>query len=1156
MNHRESTLHELICLFEVPPSDTELPVLVAHLGEHAVLRAAAGTSITNDANAQYFYLLARVYELLGYSARHTPWLTSSQRFYWKKVGPFLDEAMLLTPPDSSYYAFLHGKHLLREAMTFTLDSKTADAGDGQTLLGQAEERFEYAASIEPDRTLRAIYRDAASIARTEARLRLFRRELQHRISKASKRPTSASLEGIVAYVSTFPGRESWAFPSSASGMNWPIQDALAEARYLYGKKEIYDDVVVFVADIRRKAENRGFGEEVLNEFEENILAFLESAASICKDAGLIVRAADSRVTLLRRRAEASLRHCIREFKAVQDREQTEGAALIERTAPSPQRLPAELLEALRSVRPDHEPDRVPSALLQGVRDLGLELDEQAKIFAESRTAWLLRSGSDRYLLRKAGDFLELVDLHKQQIPFSHRESETFRTYAMRVNETCELYTLAIHEIHRLLGSAAGWYEQITDKLASDRQAAANDAHLASLHVTTASILQELKGRNYPLLATLRDRRRYAWSLLEMFQMRNQSVRLGTLFSGQCQLVMANPFYQADQDVVDDPFLEVGADPIFQTTVDFLFRGAKGDANRYDFQQRALKTTRITIDQQERSLLIECRFLDLDHRTRHALISRLACHRSLALALEKFTDIFKAQLPGEIKTGTIQRLLVDIRQYFNDAVAALEASGDYPSKLIDGAGLEALHDYMKAIGQVLIGMNERQQHRPWESTYRGALSLFARAKKRLQEAGDVYLLPKGDDGGVRRDYIRYIDARIYTVEGFKAWYHAEEGRAAADYDKAAALFRESAGVFDELHDYRVATKARARAAHARSLATGVDAVRYKHLKEANALYAACADATGYQKTLEMLEEFAQEEVGTSSRKTGSAPPPSGGTVRPSPVVQQQLQKSMIGPYEVLAPIAEGGMAEVFRAAKNGGETVALKRLLAKYADDDEYITRFLREYENAKIVSHANVVDVYERGDDRGVPFFTMEYLDGESLAVQVLARQTFRPLEAIGIVKAVAEALDHAHAKGLVHRDLKPENVMLLKDGRIKVMDFGIAQNPKFSRITKKDEFIGTILYAAPEQLGMHPATPLSDLYSLGLIFYELLTGKSALLAMQRLTEDHPAPSAAVPDIPPSLDAIVLKLLARDPSRRYPTARDFIDALQAFVEANAVTLRL
>lgn len=1124
-----STLQDLILQFEVPLPDREFPDLVASLGEHARHRAA-----TTEDNANYFYLLARVYELLGYCARHTPWLSNSPKFYWQKAHEFIEQAMILAPIDSPHRVFLNGKLLLRDAMIFTLDAKSGDPRNSQELLTKAETMFNDAASRETRPALRYSYLDARTIARTELRQRTLRQELKALTNRGLKAWSPAALKAVQEKLKEFPSDAFWEFPSAAAGMPWPTQHALARARVLFARAHMLEDFTAFLRDAQKK-----YGQDhtkLIAEQDATILAGYDQSAQLCDDVGLIVRAAHTRVMKVRRSADAALRECVYEFTTVRKSDAEERMDLLDRAGPPRRLLPKDTLPILATVRPDHDRMTIPAELLQAFHEAGVRIKAGAAVVAETESSWVVSDGFDRYLLQSTNSYPEVIDLTKQPVAFSHAEAQIFKKYSDRVTQTCELYTEAIREIHRALGGAGKMYERMTQQLELDSRVVASDANLVSLHVTTSLILKELQSRNYPLLSTLRDRTRYAWSLLEMFQMRNGSVRLGTLFSGQCRLIMRNPTYDPAVDFVEDEFLEVGADPIFQTTVDFIFRGAKGEENRHDFQRRALKATRTTINQQEQTVLIESRYLDFDDDTRRALIARLACHRSLALALDQFTPIFVAQRAGELATATIKRYMKDISNHFNDAVASLEAAAKQPSQLIDRPGLDALHDYMKGIAQVLIGMNQQEErNRAWVATYRSALELLERAQKELSEAGDVYLLPQGV---IREEYLHYVEARILTVAGFRARYHE-------DYEQSAGLFEKSAVIFESLHDYRVATKARARATESKSYAEDAHEARYRRLKEANAMYAACGDALGYKTTSDRLQsDFPFEEASGTTAKivaelTHPLPPP-----LPPP---EEL--TVFGPFRNMTLIDVGGMGEIYRATR-GQQVVALKRLQDAFLRErnKEVIARFMREADTIRSLDHPNIVRVLESDIIDGVPYYTMEFLEGRTLKASIDTAERYTPRAAAVIAKEVALALEHSHERGIIHRDLKPGNVMILADGQIKIMDFGIAHNRDLSGITQPDSFIGTLEYAAPQQIESVQATESNDLYAVGVILYEMLTGTRAPNIWARLKAEHPSPSRIVPDTPPALDRIVAKLLARSPDDRYPNATDLIKDLVVFLD--------
>ena len=261
----------------------------------------------------------------------------------------------------------------------------------------------------------------------------------------------------------------------------------------------------------------------------------------------------------------------------------------------------------------------------------------------------------------------------------------------------------------------------------------------------------------------------------------------------------------------------------------------------------------------------------------------------------------------------------------------------------------------------------------------------------------------------------------------------------------------------------------------------------------------------------------------------------------------------GDYRLVEPLGRGGMASVYRVER-GSETYALKRPLPAFLDEPEFLERFLREAEIGRTLHHPNIVRILERGEVEGVPFFTMELVPGETLQALLLRNGALAPRLATQAVVQIAEALDYAHLKGVVHRDLKPSNVMVLPDGMVKVMDYGIARARRFDGLTVTGAFLGSPEYVAPETIEAKGADARSDLYSLGVIFYETLTGGRPFVAdtpfailQKHLTEVPAPPSARRPGVPEELDRIVVRLLSKAPEQRYAAAEDLVLDLRDFL---------
>jgi hypothetical protein len=265
----------------------------------------------------------------------------------------------------------------------------------------------------------------------------------------------------------------------------------------------------------------------------------------------------------------------------------------------------------------------------------------------------------------------------------------------------------------------------------------------------------------------------------------------------------------------------------------------------------------------------------------------------------------------------------------------------------------------------------------------------------------------------------------------------------------------------------------------------------------------------------------------------------------------------GDYRLVEPLGRGGMASVYRVER-GSEVYALKRPLPAFLEEPEFLERFLREAEIGRTLHHPNIVRILERGAVEGVPFFTMELVPGETLQALLQRGGAMEPRRATQAVVQIAEALDYAHLKGVVHRDLKPSNVMVLPDGGVKVMDYGIARARRFEGLTVTGAFLGSPEYVAPETIEAKGSDPRSDLYSLGVIFYETLTGTRPFLAdtpfailQKHLTEVPRPPSAARAAVPGELDRIVLRLLSKSADQRYQAAEELVLDLRDFLNRAA-----
>jgi serine/threonine-protein kinase len=268
---------------------------------------------------------------------------------------------------------------------------------------------------------------------------------------------------------------------------------------------------------------------------------------------------------------------------------------------------------------------------------------------------------------------------------------------------------------------------------------------------------------------------------------------------------------------------------------------------------------------------------------------------------------------------------------------------------------------------------------------------------------------------------------------------------------------------------------------------------------------------------------------------------------------EIGTSLGGRDRLLELLGQGGMATIFRALDTQlGREVAVKLLRPQYLRDPDFSSRFRQEAQNAASLSHPNVVTVYDYGEDPQGPFIVMEYVDGEDLASILRNNGALPPTQATRIAAAVARALAASHARGIVHRDVKPGNVLIGRDGRVKVVDFGIARAIAEAQMTMPGTTLGSVHYFSPEQARGEPATSESDIFSLGIVLYEMLTGgrpwegdSAASVALARLSGPVPDPALARGSIPPDLAAITRKALARLPGDRFASAAAMADALEA-----------
>jgi eukaryotic-like serine/threonine-protein kinase len=263
------------------------------------------------------------------------------------------------------------------------------------------------------------------------------------------------------------------------------------------------------------------------------------------------------------------------------------------------------------------------------------------------------------------------------------------------------------------------------------------------------------------------------------------------------------------------------------------------------------------------------------------------------------------------------------------------------------------------------------------------------------------------------------------------------------------------------------------------------------------------------------------------------------------------KRISGRYKIIEMIGGGGMANVYLVHDMIlDRDVALKMLRMDFANDEEFIRRFHREAQSATSLAHLNIVSIYDMGEEDGLYYIVMEYVDGQTLKQYIQQNAPLRVDEVIEIMKQLTSAISHAHQNHIVHRDIKPHNILIDRKGNVKITDFGIAMALSATSITQTNSVLGSVHYLSPEQARGGTANKKSDIYSLGIVFFELLTGRlpfsgesAVSIALKHLQSETPSPKRWNPNIPQSVENIVLKATAKDPFHRYNNVEEMEEDL-------------
>jgi eukaryotic-like serine/threonine-protein kinase len=272
------------------------------------------------------------------------------------------------------------------------------------------------------------------------------------------------------------------------------------------------------------------------------------------------------------------------------------------------------------------------------------------------------------------------------------------------------------------------------------------------------------------------------------------------------------------------------------------------------------------------------------------------------------------------------------------------------------------------------------------------------------------------------------------------------------------------------------------------------------------------------------------------------------------------KRISGRYKIIEMIGGGGMANVYLVHDMIlDRDVALKMLRLDFANDEEFIRRFHREAQSATSLAHPNIVSIYDVGEEDGLYYIVMEYVEGQTLKQYIQQNAPLRVDEALEIMKQLTSAISHAHQNHIVHRDIKPHNILVDRKGNVKITDFGIAMALSATSITQTNSVLGSVHYLSPEQARGGTANKKSDIYSLGIVLFELLTGRlpfsgesAVSIALKHLQSETPSPKRWNPTLPQSVENIVLKATAKDPFHRYNSVEELEEDLYTALDPNRI----
>jgi len=846
MPTKKRALVELIEVFEGYMPDKDVPLHVDCLGSHS-----------GEQNAEYYYLLARLYERLAHHNHLADPPRTTARLLFYESANLYQQAANRAPTELQ--SFFSGKLSLLSFFLFTFHPSYRPKFLDPSNLRSALASFSVATTRATRPRLRATLSwlrlfTLVLLRRTEAAngVRRALDDALHLLPEQSNNwclQVASQLETLDAFEHELSAEIS---KLTEPGLSKPQTDYLEGMGWMM-KARLHEELHQHLMSVLRKrslqSQNPGAILELLEQNQGRMVASSGRFVDTLTKSGFEILRLQLGAQMKRHQADIHFSQCKMEFAAAVHHDSESHAALRERAQT--------VLFSSQGLALEDEGEPTPSRMLRDVFvKHGYNLSEQAGI-AVFTTHAILFDKTKRYRLQQESGVVTVSLASHAAIPFDLEGPQQLYSYFRRTKQAADAYYNAIRDVVDYLRCSASLYSEILSALR--RVAADRDAFdLRSLELTLERLRAQAGARTLPVLHLLKDKTTFVWSLLEMFEMRKDAIRLDTLYSGECRLVMENPHEPGTT-------LEIGADPIFRLAVPLLFRGSRGSDEIRSFLKLLLRSAINTASEQQRCLKREMQYLDptfsgVEYRELYELYY---CHEKLAEGLLRFVDPFLVQIEDLTEEVLSEgeacvRLLYEAQRAFGAAIR-------FPSPIIGSVGtIEFFLAYVEGVLSGRRGMLFRKMGRPrdrWDAYYDRAKDRLEDAKQALESVESSYLLMSGDK---KPEFLAYLSARIATVKAWKLRYLFEDTGHGAHAKSAVALFDHAAEELEKVGDLASATQASARAIETRTLLEFLEESSarehlYSQLRTSMSLYAICGDVMGFERTRTLiLRSFPERE----------------------------------------------------------------------------------------------------------------------------------------------------------------------------------------------------------------------------------------------------------------------------------------------------------